>query len=114
MMARVKFVYRVETMLPAGSDEPGWEPPGWHEWCYEHGYADSAVCAVEPLLPGESPSGRRSWLDHLKFSWPTQVHWFSKSAAERSAARVRQWGGTAVVVRSEPIRWAAVPSQDRS
>ncbi len=94
-MSRPVYVYRIRVAaLPEGSDEPGWEPDGWLDWCDDHGWR-----TYDPET-GAS--------DYPPFSWASLMRrkaMLSKAAAERRVRMLRRFGAAVEVERSTPVEW---------
>lgn len=82
-MTRPTYVYRLKVQYPEGVDwrnpPTGWEP--------------------EEVYGPEGP-------DVQKFRWPPERAFLSKEAAAHRAKRLRDWGCTVIIERSEPVTWA--------
>lgn len=77
-------VYALTYTRPAGSREPGWVPPDWHEIALSHYWSR----------------------DPEDFRWPRDRMYLSYSGACKRASLLARLGCTDVhVVASEPIRW---------
>jgi hypothetical protein len=93
------YVYRlVVEKLPDGSGESGWEPPGWHKWCFENGYAEAEACN------GATDEDGRPF-DHMPFRWPHRKYFIHGGTANRAVQRFIQWGAVARVERSQRVQW---------
>jgi hypothetical protein len=79
-MSRV-YVYRVIVALPEQPDIEGYRK--WREEASMRGFLPELDEETEPGEPG--------------FRWPTRRNYFSLSAAERAAYRLRRWGARATV-----------------
>lgn len=90
MPDRRTYLYRLNVQLPPGSDEPGWEPPGWSD-DPEHKVQDPETGGYETA----------------DFSWPALRAYLSPAAANRRATLLRRYGAVVTVERSEPIAWSA-------
>lgn len=74
-------VYRLDVEYPAGSREPGWEPPGWTP---------------------DREDGDGGWLD---FSWPSVRLYLSRSSAKDRKALLESYGATVEIVPSQRVVW---------
>jgi hypothetical protein len=91
-MARRVFLYRLGITYPEGSQEPGWEPPGWREGL-----------AVD-LGRGQPDDDWRPGYCY-DFRWPRRRTYLSRAAAERQARLLERCGAKVTVVQSLPVEW---------
>lgn len=84
-MGRLVRVYRLDITYPEGSQELGWEPPGWTV-TGPNGYFDE---------------------DDPEFRWPAEHLFLSRSGANKRAALLRGYGATVTLVPSLPLEWPA-------
>jgi len=87
--------WRLVISYPAGSQEPGWEPPGWDR------YATASAGAPPP-----------EW-DGADFRWPRERVFLSERGARWRRTLLEGWGATVRIQRSDPVTWPAdreVPS----
>lgn len=80
-------VYRLDVTYPPGSDAVDWEPPNWGEHCGEYQEPDTGAWVADD------------------FRWPTVRMYLSRKSAENRAERLRLFGATVEVVKSERITW---------
>lgn len=77
----VRRVYRLDVQIPDDRRWP-WQPPDY-------------PLSLDP--------------DDRGWTWPARRMYLSRSGAMGAAARLRVWGATVTVNRSEPIVWEATP-----
>ncbi|WP_433357742.1 hypothetical protein ACQP25_44950 (plasmid) [Microtetraspora malaysiensis] len=93
MAERKTYLYRLNVEYPPGSDEWGWEPPGWQH--------NPIAQVIDPETGGH---------ECASFSWPTVRPYLSQSAAKRRADLLRSYGAVVTIQRSQPIAWERVPA----
>ncbi len=98
------FVYQLIVELPDGvaRDNP---PEEWVRWWAEQIAPDYSVnpgAVTADDLRGYAPD----------FSWPTRRNFFQLEAARKLAERLRSYGATVEIVRSEPVRFATPTEED--
>lgn len=82
------YLYRLHVEYPPGSQELGWEPPGWRD------DPENEVIDPETGAP-----------DCASFSWPFNRTYISQTAARRRADLFRSYGAGVTIERSKPIEW---------
>lgn len=88
-------VYRLAVTLPEGSTVPGWEPENWEEWCEAHDLWINEYDTGASVTP--------------PFKWRMRRNFLSKSAADRHAEWLREFGATVTVEKSNPVTWPSPP-----
>lgn len=86
------YVYRLEVEIP---DDVNWlhPPQAWIEFIQDCGAA-AGPDASQPF-----------------FSWPARRNFLSRAAAERMAKRLRSYGASVQIVRSEPVMFPQQPQE---
>jgi hypothetical protein len=90
-VSRNVFVYRLTVELPEEASDPSWRPPDgtWDDDQEKH--------------PREDEEGYP-----IPWRWPSRRLFTSKDTADRTAAKLRSWGATVTVERSNPVTWPTV------
>lgn len=91
-MSRPVYVYRLRVEVPPESvDDPDW-------------YPESPSFEIERWYDHEQDTGARVL---RRFRWPQRRLYLSGGAARSQARRLREWGATVEVERSEAVEWPA-------